>query len=68
MTMIVDQICDGIVHLELPDKHFISIPIKCFDISIKEGDVIRLEVDKESTEKRKTDLSDRLNKLFNKED
>ena len=62
---IVDRIEDDIVVVEYSDG-YLNIPIDLFNEDVSEGDVLYLGVDKEKTLSRKEEMTNRLNKLFNK--
>ncbi len=62
---IVDRIEDNIVVVEYSDG-YLNIPIDLFNEEVSEGDVLYLGVDKEKTLSRKEEMTNRLNKLFNK--
>jgi hypothetical protein len=62
---IVDRIEDDIVVVEYSDG-YLNIPIDLFNEEVSEGDVLYLGVDKEKTLSRKEEMTNRLNKLFNK--
>ena len=62
---IVDRIEDNIVVVEYSDG-YLNIPIDLFNEEVSEGDVLYLGVDKEKTLSRKEEITNRLNKLFNK--
>lgn len=65
MKFIVDRIESNVVVVEFGDI-YLNIPLECFKEDISEGDVLYLSVDKEETEARKSEMSNRLSKLFNK--
>jgi hypothetical protein len=70
-TMIIDRIENQIVICEDENGQTIELPIDMFIQPIQDGDIIAknqeylYETDKEETEKRKKNIEDRFNSLFN---
>lgn len=69
--MIIDRIENQIVICEDENGQTIELPIDMFIQPIQDGDIIAknqedlYETDKEETEKRKKNIEDRFNSLFN---
>ena len=69
--MIIDRIENPIVICEDENGQTIELPIDMFIQPIQDGDVViknqegLYEVSKEDTEKRKKNIEDRFNSLFN---
>lgn len=65
--LVVDRIEGNIVIVE-NDNDFLELPISLFPLEISEGDVIKIDivVDKEETEKRRKNTSEKLKNLFNR--
>ena len=71
--LVVDRIEGNIVIVENDndndnDNDFLELPISLFPLEISEGDVIKIDivVDKEETEKRRKNTSEKLKNLFNR--
>ena len=62
---IVDRIEGSIAVVEYNDV-YLEIPLSSFNCVVSEGDVLTFIVDKEETEKRKSNIKSKLQKLFNK--
>lgn len=63
MKVIIDRIEGEYAVIEMEDKTMINIP-KCLIPDSKEGDIIRIEIDKDETEKRKNDIKKLMNDLW----
>lgn len=63
MEAIVEKIEKGILILELDSENKIEFPQK-FLSDAKEGDVITFFVNKDKTESRKRELTERMNRLW----
>ncbi|MBE7039515.1 MAG: DUF3006 domain-containing protein [Ruminococcaceae bacterium] len=64
MDAIVERIENGMLILELPDGSIIEFP-KTLLPQAKEGDVVDFCVSIEKTEKRKRQINERMNKIWN---
>ena len=62
---VIDRIENGIAIIEYNEK-YIEVPVSLFKETISEGDVLNFTVDREETEKRRNDIGNRLNRLFNR--
>ena len=65
MRVIVDRIEDNYMVIELEDGRFINISIDLIP-DIKEGDVIDININHEETLKRKKEITQVMNDLFEK--
>lgn len=63
MICIVDRIEDNVIVLELDNGMCVDVPKKLLP-DAKEGDVVKIAVDSELTEKRKEKLKARANRLW----
>ena len=64
MRVILDRIEKGFGIVELPDHTTVNMPEKLLPEGIKEGDVIDILINHESTAKRAADIEKKLHKLF----
>jgi hypothetical protein len=62
--MIIDRFEGSMAVIELPDKSIINLPQNLLPQNSKEGDVLKLIIDKDETERRKTEIEELLNKLW----
>lgn len=65
MRIIVDRIEDNYIVIELENGKFINIP-KDLIPDIKEGDVVDININHEETLKRKKEITQVMNDLFEK--
>lgn len=63
--MIIDRFEDGFAVVELSDKTFIHIPLSELPEGSKEGDVLKLEIDRKETDQRKDRIKDLMEDLWN---
>ena len=66
MRVIIDRLESDYAVVELEDGVFVTVPARLFP-GAKEGDVVRIEVDREATEERKQLIRDLQNKLEHKD-
>lgn len=63
-TLIVDRIEADFAVCEIEEGNFADIPLKALPDGIEEGDVIKISVETEETEKRKKNINHLMNSLF----
>ena len=63
-TLIVDRIEANFAVCEIEEGNFADIPLKALPNDVKEGDVIKISVETEETEKRKKNINNLMNSLF----
>jgi len=63
-TLIVDRIEADFAVCEIEEGSFTDIPLKALPNGVKEGDVIKISVEAEETEKRKSNINNLMNNLF----
>lgn len=63
--MIVEKIEGNLAVIEV-DNQFITLPLSILPSEVSEGDVLKLVIDKETTDLRKKVISDKLSNLFNR--
>ncbi|MDE5996298.1 MAG: DUF3006 domain-containing protein [Eubacterium sp.] len=63
-TLIVDRIEADFAVCEIEEGNFADIPLKALPNGVKEGDVIKISVETEETEKRKKNINNLMNSLF----
>lgn len=63
MEYIVDRIENDIIVLEMPDGSCVDVAKKLIP-DVKEGDIIKITIDSQKTEKRKEELEKRAKKLW----
>ena len=67
MTMvIIDRFEGDFVVVELPDKTTTAVPIKMFPGEAREGDVIKIEIDRTETKKRKAVIGKLMSEVWEK--
>jgi len=62
--MIIDRFEGEFAVVELSDKTFINIPLSELPKGSKEGDVLKLGIDKKETEDRKDRIKDLMDDLW----
>lgn len=62
--LIVDRIEADFAVCEIEEGNFADIPLKALPAGIREGDVIKISVDTEETEKREKNINKLMNSLF----
>lgn len=63
MKVIIDRFEGDFAVVEMEDRKMINLP-KVLVPNAKEGDIIRIEVDKEETEKRKKEIERLLDDMW----
>lgn len=63
VKVIIDRFEGDYAVVEMEDKTMVNIP-KCLISDSKEGDIIRIEIDKDATEQRKKDIKELMNDLW----
>ncbi len=63
MKVIIDRIEENFAVAELPDGTFSNIP-RALVPDAREGDVLKIEIDTETTKQQKTKIKTLFNKLF----
>ena len=63
-VLIVDRIEADFAVCEIEEGSFTDIPLKALPNGVKEGDVIKISVEAEETEKRKSNINNLMNNLF----
>lgn len=63
MTVIIDRFEGEYAVVEIDEELTVDVPRVLFPFA-KEGDVIRIEIDNEETEKRKNRIDELMNNLF----
>ena len=63
-TLIVDRIEADFAVCEIEEGNFADVPLKALPNGVKEGDVIKISVETEETEKRKKNINNLMNSLF----
>lgn len=66
MEWIVDRIEENVAVLECGDFNF-GVELKFLPKGVKEGDVIKLSIDAESTQKKKESAEEKMNRLFSED-
>lgn len=63
-TLIIDRIEADFAVCEIEEGSFADIPLKALPDGVKEGDVVKISVDADETEKRKNNINNLMNSLF----
>jgi len=63
MTVIVDRIEGDLLVVELPDGGMHNLP-RAFAPDAREGDLIKIFVDRDKTDARKREIEGRMRRLF----
>ena len=63
MTVTVDRIEGDLLVVELPDQSMHNLP-RLFAPDAREGDLIEIFIDHDKTAARKTEIEDRMKRLF----
>lgn len=63
MKVILDRFEDDYAIIEVDEDNIISVP-RILVGNAKEGDVIKIEVDKSNTDKRKKDIQELMDSVF----
>lgn len=62
--LVVDRIEAGFAVCEIEEGSFADLPLRALPDGIKEGDVIKISVEAEETDKRKKNINKLMNSLF----
>lgn len=63
MKVIIDRFDGEYAKVEIEEGNFVDIP-KILLPNAKEGDIIKIEIDKEGTEERRKYIQELMNKVF----
>lgn len=63
-TLIIDRIEADFAVCEIEEGSFADISLKALPDGVKEGDVVKISVDADETEKRKNNIDNLMNSLF----
>lgn len=64
MKVIIDRFEGELALLELEDREIIDIPKRLLPEGAKEGDIIKIIIDEEETQKRKEQIQKKFNSLL----
>lgn len=68
MKVIIDRFENGFAVVEHEDgKSFSDLPLSLVPTNAQEGDVIQIQIDTDTTQKRKKKINSMLDQIFNKE-
>jgi hypothetical protein len=64
MNYTIDRFEGDFAIVELPDGKFVNIPKSAIPKEAKEGDVIQVVIDNNETDKRRSSIEEKMDKLF----